>query len=106
VTVGVVINFPNVTLVATANPVLLGPLGDLFAIMHIPGQEAQFFTDLMPPSILRQVSQNFTNVLNTLSIPAFRRPYAAVDRGRRTQRLLSGTRWSSPTRQWVPLSRH
>jgi hypothetical protein len=70
VTVGVVINFPNVTLVATANPVLLGPLGDLFAIMHIPGQEAQFFTDLMPPSILRQVSQNFTNVLNTLSIPS------------------------------------
>ena len=70
VTIGVVINLPNVALVATANPVLLGPLGDLFDIMHIPGQEAQFFTDLMPPSILRQVSQNFTNVLNTLSIPS------------------------------------
>ena len=70
VTIGVVVNFPNVSLVATANPVLLGPLGDLFAIMHIPGQEAQFFTNLMPPSILRQVSQNFTNVLNTLSIPS------------------------------------
>ena len=70
VTIGVVINFPNVSLVATANPVLLGPLGDLFDIMRIPGQEAQIFTDLMPPSILRQVSQNFTNVLNTLSIPS------------------------------------
>ncbi len=69
-TIGVVINLPNVSLVATANPVLLGPLGDLFDIMHIPGQEAQFFTDLMPPSILRQVSQNFTNVLNTLTIPS------------------------------------
>jgi hypothetical protein len=42
VTIGVVGNFPNIALVATANPVLLGPLGDLFAIMHIPGQEAQF----------------------------------------------------------------
>ncbi len=69
-TIGVVINFPNVSLVATGNPVLLGPLGDLFDIMHIPGQEAQFFTNLMPPSILRQVSQNFTNVLNTLTIPS------------------------------------
>jgi hypothetical protein len=63
-------NIPTLTLVATTNPVLLGPLGDLFTIMNIPGQEAQFFTDLMPPSILRQVSQNFTNVLNTLTIPS------------------------------------
>ena len=70
VTIGVVVNYPNVSLVATGNPVLLGPLGDLFDIMHIPGQEAQFFTDLMPPSILRQVAQNFTNVRNTLSIPS------------------------------------
>ena len=69
-TIGVVINLPNVSLVATANPVLLGPLGDLFDVMHIPGQEAQFFTDPMPPSILRQVSQNFTNALNTLTIPS------------------------------------
>jgi PE family len=63
-------DIPTLTLVVTANPVLLGPLGDLFTIMTIPGKEAQFFTDLMPPSILRQMSQNFTNVLNTLTIPS------------------------------------
>lgn len=57
------------TAVVTTIPKLLGPLGDLFNIMNIPGQEAQYLTNLMPPSILRPVSQNFTNVLNTLTLP-------------------------------------
>lgn len=59
---------PNVT--ATVNPTLLGPLGNLFALGNIPGQEAQYLTNLMPPSILRQMSQNLTNVLNVLTIPS------------------------------------
>jgi hypothetical protein len=58
------------TLNATVNPTLLGPLGNLFAVANIPGQEAQYFTNLMPPSIPRQMSQNLTNVLNTLTIPS------------------------------------
>jgi hypothetical protein len=60
----------NPTVNATMNPTLLGPLGNLFAITNIPGQEAQYFTNLMPPSIPRQVAQNLTNVLNTLTIPS------------------------------------
>lgn len=60
--------FPTVT--ATVNPTLLGPLGNLFALANIPGQEAQYFTNLMPPSIPRQMAQNFTNVLNVLTIPS------------------------------------
>jgi hypothetical protein len=57
------------TVTATVNPTLLGPLGNLFAVANIPGQEAQYFTNLMPPSILRQMSQNLTNVLNVLTLP-------------------------------------
>jgi len=57
------------TVTATVNPTLLGPLGNLFALANIPGQEAQYFTNLMPPSILRQISQNLTNALNVLTIP-------------------------------------
>lgn len=68
------VNFdlPNVTatLAATIKPTLLGPLGDLFALGNIPGQEAQYLTNLMPPSILRQMSQNLTNALNVLTIPS------------------------------------
>lgn len=58
------------TLTATVNPTILGPLGDFFTIMNLPGQEAQYFTDLMPPSLARQMAQNFTNVLNTLTVPS------------------------------------
>lgn len=58
------------TITVTTNPTLLGPLGNLFALANIPGQEAQYFTDLMPPSIPRQIAQNFTNVLNVLTIPS------------------------------------
>jgi hypothetical protein len=66
VTVGLV----GTTVTATVNPTLLGPLGNLLAIANIPGQEAQYFTNLMPPSMLRQMSQNLTNVLNVLTIPS------------------------------------
>lgn len=64
------ISLVGTTLTATVNPTLLGPLGDIFTVMNIPGQEAQYFTNLMPPSILRQMSQNLTNVLNALTIPS------------------------------------
>ncbi|OBG29947.1 PE family protein [Mycobacterium sp. 852002-51057_SCH5723018] len=64
--------FPFVlpTLTATTNPTLLGPLGNFFAMANIPGQEAQYFTNLMPPSIPRQMAQNLTNVLDVLTIPS------------------------------------
>lgn len=52
------------------NPTLLGPLGDFFTIMNLPGQEAQYLTNLTSPPLLRHVSQNFTNVLNTLTLPS------------------------------------
>lgn len=65
----VTIGTMGTTISVTAKPKLLGPLGDLFTIMTIPAQEAQYFTNLMPPSILRDMSQNFTNVLTTLSNP-------------------------------------
>ncbi|ORW31695.1 hypothetical protein AWB91_15610 [Mycobacterium paraense] len=58
------------TLNATVSPTLLGPLGNLFTLANIPGQEAQYFTNLMPPSILRQMSQNLTNMLNVATIPS------------------------------------
>jgi PE family len=64
------IGLVGTTLTATVNPTLLGPLGNLFTIANIPGQEAQYFTNLMPPSIPRQMAQNLTNVLNTLTIPS------------------------------------
>lgn len=60
----------NLTFTATVNPTILGPLGDFFTIMNLPGQEAQYLTNLMPPSLPRQISQNFTNVLNTLTVPS------------------------------------
>ncbi|OBA69052.1 hypothetical protein A5641_03640 [Mycobacterium sp. 1554424.7] len=66
---GTIIPF-NPTVSATTNPTLLGPLGNLFAVANIPGQEAQYFTNLMPPSIPRQMAQNLTNVLNVLTIPS------------------------------------
>ncbi|MCV7377098.1 hypothetical protein H7K38_00290 [Mycobacterium alsense] len=66
------LDIPNVTatFAATVNPTLLGPLGNLFALGNIPGQEAQYLTNLMPPSILRQMSQNLTNALNVLTVPS------------------------------------
>jgi PE family protein len=62
--------FPNLnlTFTGTARPTLIGPLNDFLTILKIPGQEAQFLTNLTPPSIPRQMAQNFTNVLNTLTV--------------------------------------
>ncbi|BDE11329.1 MULTISPECIES: PE family protein [Mycobacterium] len=68
--VTVIVDLTHLTLTASLYPKLLGPLGDLFTIMNLPGQEAQYLTNLMPPSILRQMSQNFTNAVNTLTLPS------------------------------------
>ena len=63
--------FPNITLNIAANPTPLGPLADLLTSLGIPGQDAQYLTNLMPAgSIARQMSQNFTNVLNALTTPS------------------------------------
>jgi PE family len=69
ISIGPIPPFPP-TISVTTNPTLLGPLGNLFALANIPGQEAQYLTNLMPPSIPRQMAQNFTNVLNVLTIPS------------------------------------
>jgi hypothetical protein len=46
----------------------LGPLGALGPIFTIPGQMAQNFTNLLPPgSILEQMAQNGTNVVDALT---------------------------------------
>jgi hypothetical protein len=54
--------------IATITPT--GPLGDLLPILSIPGQMAQNFTNLLPPSIPRMVAQNFTNLVQTLTSTA------------------------------------
>ncbi len=69
-TTNVSVNLVGTTISATAFPKLLGPLGDLFTIMNLPAQEAQYLTNLMPPSIPRQIAQNFTNALNALTLPS------------------------------------
>jgi hypothetical protein len=58
----------NLTFYGTARPTLIGPLNDFLTILALPGQEAQFLTNLIPPSIPRQMAQNFTNILNTLTV--------------------------------------
>jgi hypothetical protein len=65
VTAGLTGVFPNFTINLGAEAEPLGPLADILTIAGIPGQEAQYFTNLMPPSILKQMSQNLTNVLVT-----------------------------------------
>jgi PE family len=46
----------------------MGPLGALGPIFTIPGQMAQSFTNLLPPgSILEQMAQNGTNVVDALT---------------------------------------
>ncbi|MCV7102686.1 PE family protein [Mycobacterium palustre] len=54
--------------IATITPT--GPLGDLLPILSIPGQMAQNFTNLLPPSIPRMVAQNFTDLVQTLTSTA------------------------------------
>ena len=44
-----------------------GALGDLLPIFSIPGQMAQNFTNLVPPSIPAQMAQNATNLINTIT---------------------------------------
>ncbi|OBJ88794.1 PE family protein [Mycobacterium asiaticum] len=68
--VTITLNQNPLELIARMSPKLLGPLGDFFTIMNIPGQEAQFLTNLISPPLLRHVAQNFTNVLNTLTLPS------------------------------------
>ncbi|BBZ46805.1 PE family protein [Mycobacterium parmense] len=70
VTTSLLTPLTNPTVVATVNPTILGPLGDLFTIANLPGQEAQYLTNLIPPSVFRQMAQNLTNVLDALSIPS------------------------------------
>lgn len=61
----------NPVLVFGADAAPLGPLAELIKIAAIPGQEAQYFTNLMPPgSIVRQMSQNFTNILVASTNPS------------------------------------
>jgi len=63
--------FPVVDITATAYPVALGPLPDFFTAVGVLGQDAQYITNLMPAgSVPRQISQNFTNVLNALTNPS------------------------------------
>lgn len=70
-TVATNINFPVADITATAFPVPLGPLPDFFTAVGVFGQEAQYLTNLMPPgSVQRQMSQNFTNVLEALTTPS------------------------------------
>lgn len=70
--VSTIVDLQTLTFTATVNPTILGPLGDFFTIMNLPGQEAQYLTNLMPPSLPRQMAQNFTNVLNTLTVPSIK----------------------------------
>jgi PE family len=61
---------PVINITATAFPVPLGPLPDFFKAVGVIGQDAQYLTNLMPPGIPRQISQNLTNVINTVSNPS------------------------------------
>ena len=54
------------TIIATTTPT--GALGDLLPILTIPGLEAQNLTNLLPSgSIAAQISQNATNVIDTVT---------------------------------------
>jgi PE family len=60
-----------INIIAMAFPVPLGPLPEYFSAIGILGQDAQYITNLMPPgTIPRQISQNYTNVLNAISTPS------------------------------------
>ncbi|HTQ22344.1 PE family protein [Mycobacterium sp.] len=53
-------------LLATITPT--GLVGDVFSAFAVPGQISQNFTNLLPPgSIPQAISQNFTNVVNTVT---------------------------------------
>lgn len=61
---------PIIDVTATAFPVPLGPLPDFFNAIGVFAKDAQYLTNLMPPSIPRQISQNLTNVLTTATDPS------------------------------------
>lgn len=58
------------SVLAIAKPVPLGPLADFFALLDIGGQEAQYLTNLTSVPILKQMSQNLTNVLVLSTTPS------------------------------------
>ncbi|GAB3010067.1 PE family protein [Mycobacterium bourgelatii] len=58
------------SVLAIAKPVPLGPLADFFALLDIGGQEAQYLTNLTSVPILKQMSQNLTNVLVVSTTPS------------------------------------
>ena len=60
----------TVDIAGAAFPVPLGPLPDFFNAIGVIAQDAQYLTNLMPPSIPRQISQNLTNVFKTISDPS------------------------------------
>ncbi len=54
----------NGTLVTDIVPT--GTLGELLPILSVPGMRAEYLTSLLPPNtIVRQIAQNATNVINT-----------------------------------------
>ena len=56
----------NGTIVTDITPI--GTLGELLPILSIPGMRAEYLTSLLPPNtILRQIAQNATNVIDTLT---------------------------------------
>lgn len=65
----VAVSEQGLSIVLSMNPTLVGPLGDFFTLMNLPSQEAQYLTNLTTPPQLRHLAQNFTNVLNTLTLP-------------------------------------
>lgn len=70
-TSNVVVTTPgNNSVLAIAKPVPLGPLPDLFTLIGVAGQEAQYLTNLTSPSILKQMSQNLTNMLVISTTPS------------------------------------
>lgn len=62
--------FPTFTGTATAFPVPLGPLPEFFNAIGVLGQNSQYLTNLTSPAIPKQMMQNSTNALVTLSNPS------------------------------------
>ncbi|CAM3336003.1 PE family protein [Mycobacterium intermedium] len=70
-TSNVVVTTPgNDSVLAIAKPVPLGPLADFFNLIDIAGQDMQYLTNLTSVPILRQMSQNLTNMLVVSTTPS------------------------------------
>lgn len=65
-------SFPYYSGTGVMNIRLIGPLGDFFTLMSIPGHEAQYLTNLTGDPVLRQMAQNGTNLLKNLTTPTIR----------------------------------